>query len=38
MLLKNGKVTPEGIAKLKEYADLLDWECPNHLMAILDEW
>ncbi|RYZ83764.1 MAG: hypothetical protein EOP06_19330 [Proteobacteria bacterium] len=37
MIVKNGCITDDALASLKNYSDLIECECPNHLMAILDE-
>lgn len=34
-MLYEGKLTENALAELAKYADLLDCECPNHLMDIL---
>lgn len=37
MLIKNGSITSEALKTLEAYSDLIECECPNHLMAILAE-
>ncbi len=36
-MLKNGCLTVESLGKLEKYTDLIECECPAHLMAILDK-
>lgn len=35
MIFNNGHLTPEAMTELKKYADLIECECPTHLMGIL---
>ncbi|RYF50850.1 MAG: hypothetical protein EOO38_04670 [Cytophagaceae bacterium] len=37
MLLTNGCISPDTLAELESYSDLIECECPSHLMAILAE-
>nr|BFD58182.1 hypothetical protein CKG001_02890 [Bdellovibrio sp. CKG001] len=35
MIFDNGHITPEALAELSRHTDLIECECPAHLMAIL---
>ncbi|RYZ84979.1 MAG: hypothetical protein EOP06_17075 [Proteobacteria bacterium] len=37
MIIANGFITENALLELKLYSDLIECECPSHLMAILEE-
>jgi hypothetical protein len=37
MLVDNGCITKEALDTLQKYTDLIECECPTHLMAILEQ-